>query len=336
VVLVGDSGAGKTTLLNIISGLMAPDSGTIAIDGVLVERADGGGRVSVPPRFRSIGYVPQNYILFPFLSAYDNVAFGLKGRLQDRDVSRTVDSILSTLELEGVAHLRPGQLSGGQKQRVALARALAIKPKVLLMDEPLSSLDVGLRGRVREEIAGFLSSFKTTTLYVTHDLDDAFALGDRVAVLVAGRVVGIATMDELLNHPPTFEVARSLGLNCYLGEMIDAKTALIEGTRLVVGRTELDGGSDALICFRPDSVKVLDGESEAEGNVLTGRVISAYEGRDVVQLSVNAGMRIECCLMRRQYERADIGPGKEVKLLIDPSDIHACSRPSPSPASLHV
>jgi ABC-type sugar transport system ATPase subunit len=229
---------------------------------------------------------------------------------------------MSTLELEGISHQRPGQLSGGQKQRVALARALATKPKLLIMDEPLSSLDAGLRGRVRQEIAGFLTAFKTTVLYVTHDLDDAFALGDRVAVLIRGRIAGAAPMDELLNRPPSFEAARFLGLNCYRGRMIGTDEVQVEGVRLALGKTEQGRAGEVLVCFRPDTVRVLEEGSGAVGNMLEGYVTSVYEGKDVVQVTVNAGPRIECCLVRRQYELAKIEPGKKIRLLIDPSDIH--------------
>ena len=277
--------------------------------------------MSVPPRFRSVGYVPQNYLLFPFLSTYENVAFGLRRRLDDREVSRAVNSIISSLELEQVAHLRPCQLSGGQKQRTALARALATKPKLLMMDEPLSSLDPGLRGRVRQEIADFLSTFKTTVLYVTHDLDDAFALGDRVAMLIGGKIAAIAPIEELLNHPPTSEAARFLGLNCYRGKIIGG-VAQVEGVSLTLGKAEHWRIGEVLVYFRPDSVSVLDNESNADDNILLGHIVSIYEGKDVIQLSVDAGFRIECCLLRRQYEQANISPGMEIKLRVDPSDIH--------------
>lgn len=184
VVLVGSSGVGKSTLLKIISGLLRADSGRIDVNGSVVFDSSEDSPVNLPPKSRSIGYVPQDYLLFPFLSAYENITFGLKGKMPEHEMDSIVAPIVSLLEIGNVMNMHPRQLSGGQRQRVALARPLVLRPKLLMLDEPMSNLDPELRDRVRVEMRSFLKKLGATTLYVTHDLFDAFALGDRVAVLM--------------------------------------------------------------------------------------------------------------------------------------------------------
>lgn len=201
--LLGPSGCGKTTLLRMICGLETPDSGTIAIGGAEVDRP--GRRVLAEDR--NVGMVFQNGALFPHMSVGANVAYGL-GRRYDRS---RVERALEMVDLTGFADRSPATLSGGQAQRVALARALAPQPEVLLLDEPLAALDAELRSRIRSEVAGLLRELHITAVFVTHDQEEAFVVGDNVAVMREGRILQFDVPGEVYNHPADPWVARFVG-----------------------------------------------------------------------------------------------------------------------------
>ncbi len=205
--LLGPSGCGKTTLLRIIAGLEHPDAGAVRLGDRVVEAP--GDRVSVPPEKRRIGMVFQDWALFPHLSVARNVGFGLPRGARKR--SPRIDEALEMVGLAGLGDRMPGTLSGGQQQRVALARALAPRPSVLLLDEPFSNLDTSLRVQVRSEVHELLSRVGITTVFVTHDQDEAFVLGDQVAVMSEGEVVQQAAPADLYRAPATTWVAEFVG-----------------------------------------------------------------------------------------------------------------------------
>ena len=200
VALLGPSGSGKTTLLRLLAGFEAPDAGTIRVEGEEVTR--------LPPARRRFGMVFQHYALFPHLDVGENVAFGLRD-IADPDAK--VRAALALVDLAGFERRRVQELSGGQQQRVALARALAPEPRVLLLDEPLSNLDPTLRERTRRELRALIKRVGITTLFVTHEQDEAFDLGDRIAVLSRGRVEQVGTADALYEQPATLFVATFVG-----------------------------------------------------------------------------------------------------------------------------
>jgi thiamine transport system ATP-binding protein len=228
VTVLGPSGSGKTTLLRVIAGLQPPDAGRVLLDGV-----DLAG---TPPHRRGIGLVFQDHALFPHRDVLGNVAFGLRmrGDTTEAIAARTTE-LLELVGLAGFERRSIGTLSGGEQQRVALARALAPEPRVLLLDEPLGSLDRRLRDRLLEDLAVLFDRLALTAVYVTHDQTEAFALGDRVAVVRAGRVVQIATPDELWSRPLDADVARFLGI----GNVDEG--ALVRPEAVTVRRA-LDGG----------------------------------------------------------------------------------------------
>jgi putative spermidine/putrescine transport system ATP-binding protein len=209
IALLGPSGCGKTTTLRLVAGFIAPDAGQILIGGVAVQRD--------PPHRRNIGMVFQNYALFPHLTAAGNVAFGLEMRNLGRaERDQRAGEALAMVGLSALADRYPARMSGGQQQRVALARALVIRPELLLLDEPLSNLDAGLRVEMREEIARLRAAAGITTLFVTHDQEEALALADRVAVMDRGRIVECATPAELTEAPRHLFTARFLGARSVL------------------------------------------------------------------------------------------------------------------------
>jgi ABC-type Fe3+/spermidine/putrescine transport system ATPase subunit len=200
VALLGPSGSGKTTILRLLAGFETPDAGRIVVEGDEVSR--------MPPARRRFGMVFQHYALFPHLDVGENVAFGLRGLA---DPGRKAGEALKLVDLAGFERRKVQELSGGQQQRVALARALAPEPRVLLLDEPLSNLDPALRERTRRELRGLIQRVGITTLFVTHEQEEAFDLGDRVAVLNAGRLEQLGTPDELYERPASLFVATFVG-----------------------------------------------------------------------------------------------------------------------------
>jgi iron(III) transport system ATP-binding protein len=204
--LLGPSGCGKTTTLRMIAGLEEPDAGTVEFDGSDITR--------VSPERRGFGMVFQNYALFPHLDVFENVAFGLRARHKPKpEIAERVAAALELIQLPGYGKRRIDELSGGQQQRVAIARAIAIEPALLLFDEPLSNLDVALREETRGELRELVNRLGLTAVYVTHDQEEAFALCDRIAVMVGGRLLQIGKPRELYERPAQISVARFLGRN---------------------------------------------------------------------------------------------------------------------------
>lgn len=202
--LLGPSGCGKTTLLRLIAGFEQPDRGRITLDGRLLA---GDGR-SIPPEKRNLGMVFQEYALFPHLSVADNIAFGLKQKkLKPADITRQVNAAIALVELDGLQHRYPHQLSGGQRQRVALARALAPRPLLMLLDEPLSNLDVQVRLHLRHEIRSILKTTGTTAIFVTHDREEAMAISDVVGVMCGGRLEQLDRPEAIYREPASRFVA---------------------------------------------------------------------------------------------------------------------------------
>ncbi len=210
--LLGPSGCGKTTILRLIAGFEQPDTGDILFDGRSV--------LGLPPEARRVGMVFQNYALFPHMTVAGNIAYGLRFR-RGIDRRRRVRELLELVGLEGLERRRPEELSAGQRQRVALARALAPEPRVLLLDEPLSALDAKLRERLRLEVKRLQRKLNITTIYVTHDQEEALAIADRVAVMSPGRIEQLGSPEEVYHKPKTEFVARFIGQgNLLAGEVI--------------------------------------------------------------------------------------------------------------------
>jgi putative spermidine/putrescine transport system ATP-binding protein len=215
VCMLGPSGCGKTTTLRIVGGFITPDDGDVLIDGQSVLR--------LPPERRPTGMVFQRYTLWPHLDVWHNVAFGLELRRKPRaEIDRAVRDALELVGLPGVERRFPSQLSGGQQQRVALARALVLEPRILLLDEPLSNLDAQLRVRMREELTGIQRRVGITSVFVTHDQEEALSIADRIAVMRGGLVEQVATPSELYARPATLFVATFVGTMNLIDGVVDA------------------------------------------------------------------------------------------------------------------
>jgi sulfate transport system ATP-binding protein len=209
VVLLGPNGSGKTTTLNIIAGLIPIDAGQIFIDGELVEGLTAKGKpVRKPPSARKLGYIFQSLALFPHMTVHDNIAYGLKElRMSAEEVNERIGELLEFVGLTDYGKYYPRQLSGGQKQRAALARSIAIKPEILLLDEPLSAVDAQFKTSLRRAIKEFLQRLQITTIYVTHDVAEAISIADRIAILKDGRIEQVGSVDEVRSNPKSKYVA---------------------------------------------------------------------------------------------------------------------------------
>jgi len=237
VALLGPNGAGKTTLLRAIAGLVPFRSGYVVLDGKVLE--DTAARQYVPTERRPIGFVFQDYLLFPHLSVLDNVAFGLRSRgTRRREADGKAVEWLDRVGLKGYARAKPAELSGGQRQRVALARALAPDPRLLLLDEPLSALDVTTRAEVRRDLKHHLGSFQGIRLLVTHDPLEAVALADRLIVMEGGRLMQTGTSAEVTERPRSQYVADLVGVNLVRGAADHGSVRLPGGTAIAVAGAE--------------------------------------------------------------------------------------------------
>jgi putative spermidine/putrescine transport system ATP-binding protein len=307
VALLGPSGCGKTTALRSLAGLDEPDSGRVVV----------GGRdiTHVPANRRDMGVVFQAYSLFPNMSARDNVAYGLRLRgIEATERYRRVDELLDLVGLGHHAAHYPHQLSGGQQQRVALARALAIRPQVLLLDEPLSALDAKVRRQLREEIRRIQLMVGTTTLFVTHDQEEALALGDRVGVMSAGRLEQIAPPAELYDRPRTAFVAEFVGLTNRLPglahegmvNVLDSEVPLLDGSAGARARRRRGGSSPCrelpgLALPGPGGCRGRNARRGASGRAGSTRPPTRRHGRDLA--SQDAGLRDRCVTLGRSAPR---------------------------------
>jgi ABC-type Fe3+/spermidine/putrescine transport system ATPase subunit len=257
--LLGPSGAGKTTTMRLIAGLLAPDSGDIRLDGRSI--------IGLPPERRGVVLVFQNALLFPHMSLAENVGFGLRMRGQPRDkTARRVAEMLDLVQLTGLGDRRPHELSGGQMQRGALARALVLNPRLLLLDEPLSNLDAALREEMRDLIRGLQRATGVTLLLVTHDQTEAVALGDRIALMMEGRLVQEAPPDEIFQRPGSIATARFLGGANFLPGRAESGRFYSDLGPLVLPDGLPDG--PGILTIRPEAVQLVDGPGDVRAQVI--------------------------------------------------------------------
>nr|WP_018877250.1 ABC transporter ATP-binding protein [Thioalkalivibrio sp. ALE28] len=316
--LLGPSGCGKTTLLRAIAGFEPLMAGRIQLDGRSVSDARG----TVPPEKRGVGMVFQDFALFPHLSVADNIAFGIRhwGR-EDRD--ERIRSLLKLVGLSGYGESFPHALSGGQQQRIALARALAPRPKLLLLDEPFSSMDVELRGELAREVRRILRAENTTAILVTHDQHEAFAFADRIAVIHQGRVAQWDTAYNLYHRPADRFVADFVGEGTLIPGMVCAEHVVdtafgeIEGTL----SEQLPPGTAVDVLVRPDDIAI---DNEA-GTIRTEILDKAFRGADFLYtLRLPDGLSVLC--MAPSHDNFVIG--EHVRLRLDFTHLVVFSRGS--------
>jgi sulfate transport system ATP-binding protein len=313
--LLGPSGSGKTTLLRIIAGLEQPDEGSGAI------RFQDEDVARRPVGERRVGFVFQHYALFRHMSVFENVAFGLRvqpraARPSKAEIRERVRSLLALVQLEGFASRFPHQLSGGQRQRVALARALAVEPKVLLMDEPFGALDAKVRLELRRWLRRLHDEIHLTSVFVTHDQEEALEVSDRVVVMDHGRVEQVGTPTEVYNHPATPFVYHFLGTS-------NRFRARLEGDRAFVGDTELAmpelagrGAGEAIGYVRPHELDVVRPSADRPG--IPARVLAARAAGPMVRLELEPDEEpetVEVVITRESFDRLALQPRERVHLI---------------------
>ncbi|MBW7881790.1 MAG: ABC transporter ATP-binding protein [Caldilineaceae bacterium] len=266
VTLLGPSGCGKTTTLRLIAGFEFPTHGHIVLDGQEIN--------DLPPNRRDMAMVFQSYAIFPHLNVYENIAYGLKiKKMSQQGIRRTVAEVMDLTELTGLENRAPNQLSGGQQQRVALARALVMEPKVLLFDEPLSNLDAKLRVQMRTEIRRIQKELGITSVYVTHDQDEAMVLSDEIVVMHKGKVQQVGTAVAIYRHPHNRFVADFIGRANFLPVTIQERTntgwqvQLFDTSMAIASAadTSLGAGQQAILMVRPESIRLTPEKPGAPG-----------------------------------------------------------------------
>jgi iron(III) transport system ATP-binding protein len=318
--LLGPSGCGKSTTLRMIAGFEEPSAGRILFDGMDV--------TNDPPNRRDIGFVFQNYALFPHLSVFKNVAFGLQVRkLRQREITERVAAALQEVQLTNLDKARVDQLSGGQQQRVALARALVIRPRLLLLDEPLSNLDAKLREETRAALRGLHQSTRVTTIYVTHDQDEAMAMSSRIAVLYKGRIHQLGTPEEIYERPATRFVADFIGRNNVLDAIVSTGSdnsvtlRFKNGQELSIDPRQRAAGVDVNanarvgVCLRAESFQLTDGTGLFCGTVKDVEYSGSIRSCTVETEAGNLVIEVPASTARPT-------PGQRIALTVNPSAIH--------------
>lgn len=319
-VLLGPSGCGKTTMLRSIAGLERPSSGQILIDGIPVFSSRDG--VFVAPHQRPIAMVFQSYAIWPHMDVFENVAFPLRrGRtkLDEKSVRHRVTEMLELLGLEEMANRPVTTLSGGQQQRVALARALALRPRVLLMDEPLSNLDFKLQVRLRAQMRDLMHRLNLTTVHVTHNQSEALETGDRIAVMDLGRIIQIADPQTIYRRPETDFVARFIGEMNLLhgrvrkisGEVAEVDTRFGLLSTLAPPSGALSAGMECFVGVRPEDLTVVENGSAETRNIVSGTVTAAQFVGEALVYTIEAGdeeLRI------KQHQRRNIAVGDPIRV----------------------
>jgi sulfate transport system ATP-binding protein len=324
VALLGPSGSGKTTLLRIIAGLEPADHGVI--------RFEGEDATDQPVRERQVGFVFQHYALFRHMSVFENIAFGLRVRPRavrpsNEEIKDTVMGLLRLVQLEALGNRRPSELSGGQRQRVALARALAVKPKVLLLDEPFGALDAKVRKELRRWLRRLHEEVHVTSVFVTHDQEEALEVSDRVVIMNEGRVEQSGTPEEVYEHPATPFVYGFLGdVNLFHGR--------IDRGLVKVGDSELEAPEWAeardqagIAYVRTYDVELTPSSSGKSSIEAIVRHVRAFG--PVVRLELDRtddGSSVEAHIPRAQYERLALSKGQRV--FVSPTSVRVFARPS--------
>lgn len=328
-VLFGPSGSGKTTILRCLAGLERPSRGRITFAGETWCDIEAG--IHVSPQSRAIGYLFQEYALFPHLTVAGNIAFAIPEPDRHERQAR-LDEMLRLLRLEGLEDRRPAQLSGGQQQRVALARVLVRRPKLLLLDEPLSALDAPAREQVRGELRGLLRGQGIPTVCVTHDWVEALALADEVAVMGGGRVLQVGPPDEVFSRPAGADVAAIVGVETVVtGRVAERKDdlAALDVGKVRLWAVEPNGRvGEFYLCIRAEDVTLEIGTqpSSSARNHLTGLVLEVRPAGPVSRVTVDCGFALTALVTRQAARDLELKTGAPVTATVKASAVHLIPR----------
>lgn len=325
LVIIGPSGCGKTTTLNAIAGLVAPDEGRIALNGTTYW--DSNQNIDICAEQRHVGYVFQDFALFPHMTAAENVAYGLRARRTPR--REITERVQEALQLAGITHLaqsRPGSLSGGERQRVALARAIACNARILLLDEPMGSLDAQTRSSVRGELQRLLRSLGRVAIMVTHDYVDALTFGDKICVMDRGKVLQMGEREEMLQRPRSRFVAELTGVNFFAGEIRSGPTNGL--AEVWVGETRISAAADhqvagdTLLTFFPSDVTLTaEAPADQDRNVFRTQVRDIVHMGDKVRVSLDGSLAMSAEIPATTLERLELSAGQTVFASVPPTAV---------------
>jgi ABC-type Fe3+/spermidine/putrescine transport system ATPase subunit len=316
-IILGPTGAGKTLLLETIMGFNKPDKGRIIINGLDV--------TSELPEKRHIGYVPQNLVLFPHMTVRENVEFGLRMHgVSKVERRKTVSHVLDLLKLTGMENRRSATLSGGEKQKVALARVLAIDPKLILLDEPLTSVDVETGRELRKELKRINKDLGKTVVHVTHDLVEGFSLGDKLALMRAGEIVQTGKAKEIFYKPRSVFAAKFLGYeNVFEAKLVKSEGGFsdfdVEGLRLRA-ESEFDG-TKRMIAIRPEDIVVKPFSINIASNTFHGTITDCSDMGSVVMVTIDVGIMLKSLMTKSSFVEETLEVGKEVWLRFKESSV---------------
>jgi molybdate transport system ATP-binding protein len=328
-ILFGPSGSGKTTMLRCLVGLEQPDRGTIRFGHDCWFDSEAG--IALPPQKRQIGLMFQDYALFPIYTVADNIAYGLSHFNAGARAQRVAE-ILDLFDLTELQHRRPAQLSGGQQQRVALARAVARRPRLLLLDEPLSALDAPIRLKLRGELQRLLKRLAIPSIVVTHDWDEALTLGDQMAVIHAGTILQMGTPQEVFTRPANTAVARIVGVETIVqGKVLHIKDGLattdVGGVALHAlsdDETVAETSTDVFVCIRAEDVilEPIGSGATSARNRLTGTILSVTSIGALVRAEIDCGFVLAAIVTRSASEDLHLTPGGRVVAAIKAGAVH--------------
>jgi len=333
-ILFGASGAGKTTLLDCIAGLLTPHAGTIAVGSRAL--FDSERRINLPAQQRNVGYVFQDLALFPHLTVEANVAYGLTGLTAQERRARSA-AMLGLLRISHLIKRRPAELSGGERQRVALARALVLQPSILLLDEPLSGLDLPVRMKIADDLRQCIKDSAIPALYVTHNRDEVFALGEKMLVIERGQIIAQGTPHEVMSAPRSETVAQLAGfenvfdaqvasiheergtMTCHtIGENVEIETPMVRaevGSKLRVG---ISAGDILLATSAPAGLSAR--------NILPGRLLELSQRDMIVIARVDCGIEVSVHLTLAARDSLELVPGRQVWLIVKTHSCHLLER----------
>lgn len=316
-VVLGPTGAGKTLLLELIAGFYHPDKGRIYIDGKDV--------TLLPSAERNIGFVYQDYMLFPHLSVKENIAYGLKMRgAEQSEIEKKIEELARMYRIKHLLHRYPENLSGGEKQRVAIARAMAIEPKILLLDEPLSALDPGMRAKIRREIKDMHEKSGVTVVHVTHSREDAMLLADRIAVMNEGKILQIGKPEEVFRKPASKFIAQFVGVENIFHGRAERKGNvthfICDGVELISSMNVSDARYASI---RPEDIIVSKQKIESSArNCIKGKVKAIIDIGSLIRLEVDCGVDFVVHITRQSFEEMGIEIGKEIYLIFKAQNVN--------------
>jgi ABC-type Fe3+/spermidine/putrescine transport system ATPase subunit len=335
IALLGPNGSGKSTLLNMISGLLRPDSGTIYINNKMVYGYSGVKKVAVKPSDREIGYVFQNRALFPHMRVQDNIAYGLKScHIANSEVKKRTNKLLEFVNLTEYALAYPNQLSGGQQQLVALARSLATEPSVILLDEPVAAVDPQFREAFRLELKKYLQTLEVTTIYVTHNLNEAFIMADKTAVMGNGHIEQVGDRTEIFDKTQSVFVAKFLGMNIFKGRVIKEQNShlIVEirdnSTSLLVAANSNMLGENVTVTIKPEDITLSTKKmapSHLINNSISGVITEMVQMRSTTQVTVDIGCIVKARMPSLLIKNLGVTIGDKVYIIFSPSKVNVFS-----------